>query len=1305
MAEISNPFVAKKGLVVQGNATINGTTTSTGNVTAPLFIGALTGTATNSNQLGGIVAANYAVLNSPAFIGTPLAPTAALNTNTTQIASTAFVMSQIASLVASAPATLNTLNEIATALGDDPNFAATMTTNLSLKAPLLSPTFTGVPLAPTAAVNANTTQIATTAFVLGQAATISPLVNGTAAVGTSTLYARQDHVHPTDTTGARNSISLTGGGGSYNASTGVITLTANVTSVQGHTGVVILNNSDIVGALGFTPYNATNPNSYITLPQALAGISVAGGGSYNSSTGVITVTGVVSQVAGRTGSVVLTQADIGGLTASSSPTFATVTASLNGNANTATLATNVAGGAAGSLHYQTAANTTAMLAAGTGVLVGGATPSYTTTPTLTGTNFTGIPNSGLLNSSVTIGTTAIALGSSATTITGLNSVTATTFNGTLNGTSTITNNISGGTAGALLYQSGVSTTTTLAAGTNGQVLTMNGSVPSWTTYVGLTNPMTAAGDLIYGASGGIATRLPTGTGVLIGGATPSYTTTPTLTGTNFSGIPYSAMTGTVPTWNQSTTGNAATATNATQLGGVAASGYALLSGATFTGTVTLATGSYAPALLSSVNNAVTAAGTTQATATVLTADYVSVTTSTAGSGVMVAPASGGRNATISNISSNSINVYPNTGHSFDQLAVNVPISLPVGGLIELFGQSTSRWNTSFNAAINGNMVIGAVATANALNTANSYTVANFTATGTVTSPTYNGTYFYNSAGAAYVGSSGNFGLNFVTNNVIHGSLDTSGNLNITGALTANSSGIGLVINGSAATANKIQFQESGTTRSYLQATATAALSVVNAGNSTNLFTVDPLGNGSFASNVSAVGYSASTNVGLTVTSNGTDSGIKLSNTTATTGTSWLLTSQAAGTFDFYNQTSGVSALVIDKTGNVTSPNVITATNGFNSGLTGQAVINVATANAFGGANYAGMMYFKNTCAGATNPNKYFRINPTGGWEMINSVYNSVIQQTDDAGNFNTYAGTISTNANITVGGGRISFPTNGYIASNDGNWGMVFRPSVAGANADYLFADINGSYLAALSSNGTFTSGILTSNGNINMTGTLYDSQNTGYYVKPSSTTNLNTLYVQGATSLQGNASVVGNLSVNGVISNNVQNLGQFEAIGGSGSTWYSAGLRNDGASVYLLSSAVQTTQAAAQVASYNSFRPLNWNLSNGYLSLDGTGAGASFGGNVSMPSFTVTSDIRLKSDIQELADTGALLDATKVYEYTKNDRRQYGVIAQEAQDVVPIMVHEGDDGMLGVEMIGYVPLLIAEIKALRARVAALEAA
>ena len=71
---------------------------------------------------------------------------------------------------------------------------------LDAKAPIQSPTFTGEPTAPTASVGQNDTQIATTAFVIGQAASADPQPNGTAAVGLSNKYARADHVHPTDTT-------------------------------------------------------------------------------------------------------------------------------------------------------------------------------------------------------------------------------------------------------------------------------------------------------------------------------------------------------------------------------------------------------------------------------------------------------------------------------------------------------------------------------------------------------------------------------------------------------------------------------------------------------------------------------------------------------------------------------------------------------------------------------------------------------------------------------------------------------------------------------------------------------------------------------------------------------------------------------------------------------------------------------------------------------------------------------------------------------------------------------------------------
>jgi hypothetical protein len=75
-----------------------------------------------------------AALVSPALTGTPTAPTAAAGTNTTQIATTEFVGTAVANLVASAPAALNTLDELAAALGDDANFASTVTTALASKA-------------------------------------------------------------------------------------------------------------------------------------------------------------------------------------------------------------------------------------------------------------------------------------------------------------------------------------------------------------------------------------------------------------------------------------------------------------------------------------------------------------------------------------------------------------------------------------------------------------------------------------------------------------------------------------------------------------------------------------------------------------------------------------------------------------------------------------------------------------------------------------------------------------------------------------------------------------------------------------------------------------------------------------------------------------------------------------------------------------------------------------------------------------------------------------------------------------------
>jgi hypothetical protein len=122
-----------------------------------------------------------ATLASPTFTGTPAAPTAAADTNTTQIASTAFVVGQAGNVVPLGAGTA--------AVGTSLRFSRQdhVHPSDSTRAALASPTFTGTPAAPTAAVDTNTTQLATTAFVIGQgylktttaASTYAPLASPT----------------------------------------------------------------------------------------------------------------------------------------------------------------------------------------------------------------------------------------------------------------------------------------------------------------------------------------------------------------------------------------------------------------------------------------------------------------------------------------------------------------------------------------------------------------------------------------------------------------------------------------------------------------------------------------------------------------------------------------------------------------------------------------------------------------------------------------------------------------------------------------------------------------------------------------------------------------------------------------------------------------------------------------------------------------------------------------------------------------------------------------------------------------------
>jgi len=88
-------------------------------------------------------ASTYAPLASPALTGVPTAPTAAANTNTTQVATTAYVQTEITDLIAAAPGALDTLNELASALGNDASFSTTVTNSLATKLPLAGGTMSG----------------------------------------------------------------------------------------------------------------------------------------------------------------------------------------------------------------------------------------------------------------------------------------------------------------------------------------------------------------------------------------------------------------------------------------------------------------------------------------------------------------------------------------------------------------------------------------------------------------------------------------------------------------------------------------------------------------------------------------------------------------------------------------------------------------------------------------------------------------------------------------------------------------------------------------------------------------------------------------------------------------------------------------------------------------------------------------------------------------------------------------------------------------------------------------------------------
>ncbi len=118
----------------------NGSTTSWATVDLSSKQDKVTGVSdTEIGYLDGVTSAIQTQLDdkspiaSPTFTGTPAAPTATAGTNTTQIATTAFVKKAVDDLIGGAPGALDTLNELAAAINDDSSYAATISTALGTK--------------------------------------------------------------------------------------------------------------------------------------------------------------------------------------------------------------------------------------------------------------------------------------------------------------------------------------------------------------------------------------------------------------------------------------------------------------------------------------------------------------------------------------------------------------------------------------------------------------------------------------------------------------------------------------------------------------------------------------------------------------------------------------------------------------------------------------------------------------------------------------------------------------------------------------------------------------------------------------------------------------------------------------------------------------------------------------------------------------------------------------------------------------------------------------------------------------------
>jgi hypothetical protein len=183
-------------------------------------------------------ASTYAPLANPALTGVPTAPTAAANTNTTQIATTAYVQTELTDLIGGAPGALDTLNELATALSNDASYSTTITTALATKLPFAGGTMTGaIAMGTNKITGLGTPTVSTDASTKAYADTMLPLAGGTMsgaiAMGTNKITGMGT---PTVSTDAATKGYVDGVTVAPSNLTGPITSVGSATSIASQTG-------------------------------------------------------------------------------------------------------------------------------------------------------------------------------------------------------------------------------------------------------------------------------------------------------------------------------------------------------------------------------------------------------------------------------------------------------------------------------------------------------------------------------------------------------------------------------------------------------------------------------------------------------------------------------------------------------------------------------------------------------------------------------------------------------------------------------------------------------------------------------------------------------------------------------------------------------------------------------------------------------------------------------------------------------------------------------------------------------------